>query len=78
MRLFGRKQETRGVPAISAQELKQQMDRGRNLVIVDVRQPTGFEVYPGTIPGSLRIPPAELPDRYGELPRDRPIVVFCT
>lgn len=78
MRLFSRKQEIGGVPALTAQELKRRLDAGENLVVVDVRQPVGSEVYPGTIPGSIRIPPAELPERYQELPRDRTIVLFCT
>jgi sulfur-carrier protein adenylyltransferase/sulfurtransferase len=78
MRLFSRKQDTGGVPTLTADELKRRLDAGANLVVVDVRQPTGYEVYPGTIPGALRIPPAELPERYQELPRDRTIVLFCT
>ena len=78
MKLFRRKQDERGVPSLTAQDLKRRLERGENLVVVDVRQPTGYEVYPGTIPGALRIPPAELPERYQELPRDRAIVLFCT
>jgi rhodanese-related sulfurtransferase len=78
MRLLRRKQEPGGVPTLTAEELKRRLDAGENLAVVDVRQPTGFEVYPGTIPGSSRIPPAELPERYQELPRDRAMVLFCT
>ncbi|HZU14786.1 MAG TPA: rhodanese-like domain-containing protein [Chloroflexota bacterium] len=82
MRLFGQKPTRQnalpGVPTLTARELKHQLDEGRKVVLVDVRQPTGFDVYPGTIPGSIRIPPSELPDQYGELPRDQPIVLFCT
>ena len=78
MRLFRRKQDERGVPSLTAQDLKRRLDAGENLAVVDVRQPTGYAVYPGTIPGAIRIPPAELPERYQELPRDRVIVLFCT
>ena len=78
MRLFGRKQDPGGLPTLTAEELQRRLDAGANLVVVDVRQPTGYEVYPGTIPGAIRMPPAELPERYQELPRDRAMVLFCT
>lgn len=78
MRLFRRKQDERGVPSLTAQELKRRLDAGENLAVVDVRQPTGYDVYPGTIPGAIRIPPATLPDRYQELPRDRALVLVYT
>ena len=65
-------------PTISARQLAERIERGLPTVILDVRQPTAYAEYPGAIPGSVRIPPAELPDRYGELPRDRPIVTYCT
>jgi adenylyltransferase/sulfurtransferase len=63
---------------ITIEELRQRLERGNNVVVLDVRQPLAYAEYPGTIPGSVRIPPAELPDRYGELPRDRLIVAYCT
>lgn len=78
MRLFSRRREAEGVPSLTAEALKRRMDAGDNLVVVDVRQPTGYDVYPGTIPGAIRILPGELPDRFEELPRDRLIVLFCT
>lgn len=63
---------------ISVQELHRQLGRGESIMVVDVRQPTGYDPYPGEIPGSVRIPPAELPTRYEDLPRNRPIVLYCT
>lgn len=78
MRLFRRKEQTLTVPSITARELKRRLDEGQDVVVADVRQPVGFDVYPGAIPGALRIPPAQLPERYTELPRDRMIVLFCT
>lgn len=78
MRLFHRKQTAQSVPSLTAQELKRRLDTGENVTVVDVRQPTGFEAFPSTIPDSIRILPAQLPDRYQELPRDHPIVLFCT
>lgn len=64
--------------AISASELKQRLERGEPTLALDVRQPTAYAEYPGAIPGSTRISPSEIPDRYPELPRDRLIVPYCT
>ena len=78
VRFFGRKEERASAPQISVRDLKRRLDRGDHVVVVDVRQPAGETVYPGEIPGAVRIPPATLPQRYGELPRDRPLVFYCT
>jgi rhodanese-related sulfurtransferase len=78
VRIFGRTYDQAPVPAISVRELKRRLDQGEEVVVVDVRQPAGYDAYPGTIPGSVRIPPTVLPERYQELPRDRALVLFCT
>ena len=78
VRIFGRTYDKAPVPAISVQELKRQLAQGEEVVVVDVRQPTGYDAYPGTIPGAVRMPPTVLPERYQELPRDRALVLFCT
>jgi len=44
-------------------------------VVLDVREP--FEVALCSLPGSLAIPLAQVPDRLAALPRDRPILVLC-
>ncbi len=43
--------------------------------IVDVRSPAEFQS--GAYPGAVNIPVQELDRRLGELPKDRPIVVYC-
>ncbi len=43
--------------------------------IVDVRSPGEFQS--GAYPGAVNIPVQELQHRLGELPKDRPIVVYC-
>ena len=44
-------------------------------MILDVRTPSEFAA--GAIPGAVLIPVDELRDRLGELPRNRPIAVYC-
>jgi adenylyltransferase/sulfurtransferase len=56
-------------------ELKQRLDRGEPIVIVDVREPQEYQI--NRIPGSRLIPLGELPQRYEELDRDAAIVCQC-
>ncbi len=61
---------------IDVEELARQMEDPDAPLVLDVRNPDEFER--GRIPGSVLIPYAELPDRLGELPRDRPIAAICS
>ena len=60
---------------IAAVELKQRMDRGDKLTIVDVREPNEYQI--NRIAGSQLIPLGEIPRRYAELEQDDEIVVHC-
>ena len=64
------------VARISADELRDMLDRGSQVTIVDVRSNLGRD--DDLFPGALRIPAEELPTRHQEIPRDREIVLFCT
>ncbi len=59
---------------ISVIELKQRLDNGEDIFILDVRQPDEFS-YCNL--GGLLIPLSELPGRLGDLDREREIVVVC-
>ena len=63
-----------GIPQISVRELKQRLDAGEDLFILDVRAP--FEYQIANIGGKL-IPMYEVPQRLAEIDRDREIVVHC-
>jgi adenylyltransferase/sulfurtransferase len=63
-----------GIPQMSVQELKQRLDKGDDLFILDVREP--FEYQIAQMGGQL-IPLNQLPARIGELNPDREIVVQC-
>ena len=60
---------------IAPEDLKRRMDRGENVFILDVRNPEEFRI--GRIPGSVLVPLPELPQRFGELDRERELVVHC-
>ena len=60
---------------MTARELKERIDRGEPLVVLDVREPQEYQI--NRIPGSTLIPLGELPQRYEELDRDAAIVCQC-
>lgn len=66
------------VARITPQELKRKLDAGEDIVVVDLRHRMDFEAEPEAIPGALHLPPEELEERHGEIPRDRELVLYCT
>ena len=66
---------TSQMPEISATELKQRLDNGDDIQIVDVRE--ADEVAIGTIPNSIHIPLAQVINRMSEIDPARETVVHC-
>ena len=60
---------------IDVLELKERLDRGEALAIVDVREPHEYQIC--RIPGAALIPMRELPARVDELDRGAELVVHC-
>ena len=60
---------------ITASELKRQMDEGRAIQLVDVREPYEFAL--ARLPQARLIPLSEIVERRGELDASRPAVVLC-
>jgi adenylyltransferase/sulfurtransferase len=60
---------------ISATELKQRLDKGDDIQIIDVRE--NNEVAIGVIPNSLHIPLAQVLNRMDEIDPTRDVVVHC-
>lgn len=66
------------VNRITAEELKQKIDAGEKVAIVDLRHSMDFEADPNTIPGALFLPSEEFDRRHHEIPNDRELILFCT
>jgi adenylyltransferase/sulfurtransferase len=64
-----------GTGTLSASDLKAELDRGENIVILDVREPQEYQI--NRIPGSILIPLGDLPKRYVELEPNANIVSHC-
>jgi adenylyltransferase/sulfurtransferase len=60
---------------LTSLELKQRLDHGDKLTIVDVREPNELQI--NRIPGSLHIPLGDIPKRYNELHPDAELVMQC-
>jgi adenylyltransferase/sulfurtransferase len=60
---------------ITATELKQRLDHGDDIQIIDVREPHEYEI--ALIPGSRLIPLGEVLDRVSEIDAGRETVVHC-
>ena len=67
-----------GIPQMSVKELKQRLDAGDDLFILDVREPFEYQIarIEGRVGGHL-IPLGDLPKRMNELDTAREIVVQC-
>jgi len=60
---------------ITVEELKERLDRGEKVFILDVRNREEFQIC--RIPGSNLLPLPELAQRFGELSADQEMVVHC-
>jgi adenylyltransferase/sulfurtransferase len=63
-----------GIPQLTVKELKARRDAGKEVFLLDVREPYEFQI--AQIGGTL-IPQNDVPQRLAEIPRDREIVVQC-
>ncbi len=61
--------------ALTPRELKQELDSGKDLFILDVREPHEYQIC--ALPGSTLIPLGQVPARIKELDPNRDIVVHC-
>jgi membrane protein DedA with SNARE-associated domain/rhodanese-related sulfurtransferase len=65
------------IARITPEELKEKLDAGEDIIVVDLRHSLDFDANPETIPGALHVDAAELEEASDVIPRDREIVLFC-
>ncbi len=64
-------------PRIDVTQAKALLDAGEAVVVDSVAS----HIWPSMsriIQGAIRIPPEEIKNREGELPRDKTVIVYCT
>jgi hypothetical protein len=63
---------------ITPQDVLQLLDTGAKIVILDLRHPLDSLADPRTLPGAIRVLPAEVTSRANILPKDGEIILYCT
>jgi membrane protein DedA with SNARE-associated domain/rhodanese-related sulfurtransferase len=63
---------------ITVAELRQKLDAGEKLVILDLRSKAELERDPFTIQGAIHLILDDVEKRRNEFPRDRDIIVYCS
>ena len=64
------------VARITPHELRDQMDAGEDVYVIDLR--SRRESSDSSIPGAIQISAEELEQRHSEIPRDRDVILFCS
>jgi membrane protein DedA with SNARE-associated domain len=62
---------------ISPEELKEKIDAGEDVLILDVRHVLEFEALPQIIAGAFHLPMEEIDKTAFQIPRDREVVLCC-
>ncbi len=63
---------------MTVEELKRRMDAGEGLTIIDVRNPQAWGDAETVIPGAIRINTDRLEESLRRIPRNKPVVAYCT
>jgi len=66
------------ISRISVDELKQKLDAGEELTIVDLRHSLDFEAEPETIPGARHLDSKELENMSSALSGHGEVILYCT
>ncbi|SFE09092.1 Rhodanese-related sulfurtransferase [Paenibacillus catalpae] len=65
----------KGVRSIGSKEFEQEQKSTQDAILIDVREPHEFKS--GHIPGAKNLPLSQLKIRINEVPKDKPIFVYC-
>jgi len=68
---------TAASPSIAVEELRDMIERGEPVAVVDVRLADDFEAAKDMLPTASYIAPERVAETAARLPRDRPVAVYC-
>lgn len=66
------------VTRVTADEVKERMDRGEMFTFIDTRNPKAWGEANTKLPGAIRIPADEVEQHLDEIPHDRTVITYCT
>jgi rhodanese-related sulfurtransferase len=65
-------------PRITADELKRRMESGEDFTFIDVRNPQAWAESDVKLPEAIRATPDTLEQNLPRIPKNKPIVTYCT
>ncbi len=65
-------------PRITVKELKRRMDAGEDFTVIDVRNPQAWAESDTMLPEAIRVPLDKLEEKLHGIPKNKPIVAYCT
>jgi len=63
---------------ITVDEVRKRMEAGENFVFIDTRNPLAWSQSDVKLPEAIRVPLDNLDDNLSKIPKDKPIVAYCT
>lgn len=63
---------------ITVQELKKRMDSGEDFTLIDVRNPKAWAEADTVIPEAMRVTLDKLDESLPRIPKNKPVVAYCT
>jgi rhodanese-related sulfurtransferase len=63
---------------ITVDELKRRMEAGEDFVLIDVRNPQVWAESDTMLPEAIRIPMEKLEESIPRIPKNKPVVAYCT
>jgi rhodanese-related sulfurtransferase len=65
-------------PRITIEDLQAKMSDGLEPIFIDTRNPQAWAESDVKIPSAVRVPLDSLDDSLPDIPKDKPIVTYCT
>ena len=63
---------------ITVDELKRRMEAGEDFTLIDVRNPQAWAESDTMLPEAIRVLPDKFEENLSRIPKNRPVVAYCT
>ncbi len=63
---------------ITVDELNRRMEAGESFTVIDVRNPQAWAESDTMLPEAIRVSLDKLEENLPKIPKNRPVVVYCT
>jgi rhodanese-related sulfurtransferase len=63
---------------ITIDELRKRMEAGEDFAFIDTRNPQAWAQSDTMLPEAIRVPVDDLEKHLSEIPKNKPVVAYCT